>query len=65
MAWRVVKYRGYEIELEPNGLEMIVTITTTRPELPILHRNRFYTPTPSEDVALAEARRRIDQLLAL
>jgi hypothetical protein len=65
MARRVLKYRGYEIEVEPNGLEVIVRVTTTRSELPLFYRNQFRAPTRSEDVALAEARRQIDQLLAL
>jgi hypothetical protein len=63
MAGRAFQYRGYEIKIEPNGLEMIMTVTPTRPELPIFQRHTFRIYTPSEDDALAEARRRIDQLL--
>jgi hypothetical protein len=64
MAGRIVKYRGYEIEVEPNGLEVVVTVSPTRPDLPILHRSKFRAFTMSEDTALTETRRRIDQLLA-
>jgi hypothetical protein len=63
MAGRAFQYRGYEIEIEPNGLEMIVTLIPRRPELPIFRRHTFRIYTLSEDAALTEARRRIDQLL--
>jgi hypothetical protein len=58
-------YRGYKILLKSNGKNWIVSVCPKNPELPILRWNSFQAPLHSPEDAIAEARRRIDQLLSL
>ena len=56
-------YRGYKIEMERRDLCWTVSVSPTRPELPILSRSSFPTITQSERAALAQAQRRVDRAL--
>jgi hypothetical protein len=60
---REAKYRGYEIKMERRDLCWVVTLSPASPELPILNHCSFRTITQSERVAMAQARRRVDQAL--
>jgi hypothetical protein len=60
---RETEYRGYKIEMERRDLCWTVSVSPTRPELPILSRSSFPTITQSERAALAQAQRRVDRAL--
>jgi hypothetical protein len=60
---RESEYRGYRIEMERRDLCWTVSVSPTRPELPILFRSSFPTITQSERAALAQAQRRVDRAL--
>jgi hypothetical protein len=59
---RETEYRGYKIEMERRDLCWAVSVSPTRPELPILSRSSF-SITQSERAALAQAQRRVDRAL--
>jgi hypothetical protein len=58
-------YRGYKIEVKPNGRAWVVSVVPQTPELPILRWNSFRAPLGSERDAIAEAQRRVDRLLTV
>jgi hypothetical protein len=57
-------YRGYIIEMKRRDLCWKVTLRPTRPELSTTQLLSFPTVTQSERKALAQAKRRIDRVLA-
>ena len=61
---RQVQYRGYQIKMERRDLCWMVTLKPTRPELPFFCHSPVQTSTQSERVAMAQAKRRVDQALA-
>jgi hypothetical protein len=64
MAKREAQYRGYKIEVEGRGQEWRVSVTPTRPELPILREHSFKTEgSTSSEGAIAVAVHRIDKVL--
>jgi hypothetical protein len=65
MEKRATRYRGYLIEGQSPGLGWLVEAHPTKPDLPILRRATFRVPNPSWRDAVAEARARIDTVLAL
>ena len=56
-------YRGYKIEAEMADGKWRCIVTPSRPDLPILWRFAFFYSAKAE--AIADARRRVDELLAL
>ena len=60
----VPEYRGYKIELRHDGQNWHVTVHPTRPDLPIMRQFSFLPERFPEGAALAEAKRRVDGLLA-
>ena len=60
----VPEYRGYKIELRRDGQTWHVTVHPTRPDLPIMRQFSFLPEPFPEGAALAEAKRRVDRLLA-
>ena len=65
MAKRETQYRGYKIEVERKGRDWRVSVSPTRPELPILQQPSFQTLVPSWEGAVDEAKRRIDRALSV
>ena len=51
---RETEYRGYKIKMERRDLCWAVSVSPTRPELPILSRTSFPTITQSERAALVK-----------
>jgi hypothetical protein len=62
-AQRQARYRGYDILMQRRDLCWMVTMKPSRPELPVFQRHSFQTATQSEREALAQASRRVDQVL--
>ena len=58
-------YRGYRIEVEDEDGRYRVAIHPTRPDLPILRRYWFFVSPFPQNYPLEEAKRRIDQVLAI
>lgn len=56
-------YRGYLIHLQPYYGGTRIEIHPTTPDLPILKQYRFFVEPFPEDVALDEAKRRVDTIL--
>jgi hypothetical protein len=63
VAKRHARYRGYEILMQRRDLCWMVTMTPSRPGLPVFQRHSFQTATQSEREALAQAKPRVDQAL--
>ena len=61
---READYRGYKIKMQRRDLCWIVSVSPTRPELPILERYSFPTFTQSAREAIAQAKRRVDRVLS-
>jgi hypothetical protein len=57
------QYRGYKITMRKQDLCWMVRVSPMRSDLPILRRSDFHTITQSERRAMAQAKRRIDELL--
>jgi hypothetical protein len=64
MPQSTYRYRGYIIGFERKRGFLIVSISPAAPDLPILHRHSFETVTQSETHAIAEAKSRVDRVLA-
>jgi hypothetical protein len=58
------QYRGYIIGMERKGSIWLINVSPTRPDLPILHRCLFERIAQSEVDAMAEAKGRVDRVLA-
>jgi hypothetical protein len=58
------KYRGYAIGVERKGRTWLVSVSPTRADLPILHSYSFEPVVRSETEAVAEAKSRVDRVLA-
>jgi len=58
-------YRGYRIEVEDKDSHCRVAIHPTRPDLPILGQYWFFVSAFPENYPMKEAKRRIDQVLAI
>ena len=56
-------YRGYLIHLQHYYGGNRIEIHPTTPDLPILKQYRFFVEPFPEDVALDEAKRRVDMIL--
>jgi hypothetical protein len=56
-------YRGYEITVEPNGEGWRVWAHPMTPDLPVTKHRSFHLDAGNTEEALAEARKRIDDLL--
>jgi hypothetical protein len=59
------EYRGYGIEVFGKGTCWHYSARPLTPDLPILTHNAFALEAQSEALALADAKQRIDRLLAL
>jgi hypothetical protein len=57
-------YRGYLITAERRDDDWHLDVHPTRAEFPIMCQHSFTVPLPTMQDALAEAKRRIDRLLA-
>ena len=58
-------YRGYLIQVEPNGHGWRVWARPRTPELPIAKHGSFHVDAHNAEEALQEARQKIDGLLQL
>ena len=58
-------YRGYRITAERRDHYWCLEVHPTRAEVPIMSQNTFTVPDPAMHEAVAEAKRRIDRLLAI
>jgi hypothetical protein len=58
------RYRGYDIVLMRQWSQWCVGIYPTRADLPILARSTLSTMAPEKEVAVAEAKQKIDRILA-
>ena len=58
------KYRGYEIVSMRQWSQWCVGIYPTRADLPILARSTLDTLAPKKEVAVEEAKQKIDRILA-
>ena len=57
-------YRGYIIGVERKTSIWLITVSPKTPDLPILHRHSSETRAQSEADAIAEAKGRVDRVLA-
>ena len=57
-------YRGYRITAERKDHYWCLEVHPTRAEVPIMYQHTFTVPDPTMHGAVAEAKRRIDRLLA-
>lgn len=57
------QYRGYEIRLREEWSNWCATVHPTRAELPMLGLSPLHTLSPSQEEALAAAKRNIDETL--
>jgi hypothetical protein len=64
MTTETYQYRGYDIVPMWQWLSWCTGIYARRPDLPIVSRSTLLTMTPQKEEAVAEAKHRIDQLLA-
>jgi hypothetical protein len=58
------RYRGYDIVPMRQWSQWCVGIYPTRPDLPILPRSTLSTMAPEKDIAVEEAKQKIDRILA-
>jgi hypothetical protein len=58
------QYRGYIVGLHPEHGPMLVSVSPTTPDLPILRRYLFEIAAQTELEAMAEAKARVDKILA-
>ena len=58
------KYRGYDIVPMRQWSQWCVDIYPTRADLPILARSTLSTMAPKKEVAVEEAKQKIDRILA-
>jgi hypothetical protein len=58
-------YRGYRITAERRHYYWCLEVHPTRAEVPIMSQNTFTVPDTTMHEAVAEAKRRIDRLLAI
>jgi hypothetical protein len=58
------QYRGYILSLERQHGSMLVSVSPATPDLPILRRYLFESAAQSEREAMAEAKARVDKILA-
>jgi hypothetical protein len=58
------RYRGYEIVPTRQWANWCVSIYTTRADLPLISRSALRTLAPRKEEALAEAKQKIDRVLA-
>jgi hypothetical protein len=58
-----IEYRGYKIKMERRGQNWLISVSPTRPELPILRHYSSNTGMRSEAAAVAEAQRFVDRVL--
>ena len=63
MQWDA-HYRGYLITAERRDYDWHLDVRPTRSEFPIMYQHSFTLPYPTRQEAFAEAKRRIDRLLA-
>jgi hypothetical protein len=64
MAQSTYRYRGYIVALHRKHGFVLVSVSPTTPDLPILHRCLFEYEAQSEIEAMAEAKSRVDRVLA-
>ena len=64
MTTETYQYRGYDIVPMWQWSSWCTGIYGSRPELPIVSRSTLSTMAPQKEEAVAEAKHRIDQLLA-
>jgi hypothetical protein len=57
-------YRGYEIVPTRQWARWCASIYTTRADLPLISRSTLRTLAPSKSEAVAEAKKKIDRVLA-
>jgi hypothetical protein len=57
------KYRGYEIVPTRQWSQWCVGIYPTRADLPILPRSTLSTMAPEKEIAVEEAKQKIDRIL--
>jgi len=57
-------YRGYIIGVKRKRSIWLITVSPKTPDLPILHRYSTETRAQSERDAIAQAKGRVDRLLA-
>jgi hypothetical protein len=57
-------YRGYEIVLTRQWASWCASIYTTRADLPLIARSTLRTLAPRKEKAVAEAKQKIDRVLA-
>jgi hypothetical protein len=58
------RYRGYEIVPMRQWANWCASIYTTRADLPLISRSTLRTLAPRKSEALAEAKKKIDRVLA-
>ena len=63
MPTNLITYRGYGIDVFGKGTYWRLRASPRTPDLPILKHNVFASDAMSEDLALADAKHRIDLLL--
>jgi hypothetical protein len=64
MTTETYQYRGYDIVPMWQWSSWCTGIYASRPDLPIVSRSTLSTMAPQKEEAVAEAKHRIDQLLA-
>jgi hypothetical protein len=57
-------YRGYEIVPKRQWANWCASIYATRADLPLISRSTLRTLAPYKEIAVAEAKQKIDRVLA-
>jgi hypothetical protein len=65
MSHRDAVYRGYTIRAEAKGRCWDVSVSPTRPDLPIILKRSFIAPNPDWENVIGETVHRIDQVLSV
>ena len=65
MEQHETQYRGYNIKAKHRGQDWFLSVTPSRPELPLLRRYSFRAKVISAEDAICQAKRRVDWLLDL
>jgi hypothetical protein len=63
-ATETYRYRGYEIVPKRQWANWCVSIYALRPDLPLMTRSTLKTLAPRKEEAVAEAKQKIDRVLA-
>jgi hypothetical protein len=65
MSHRDAVYRGYTIRAEAKGRRWDVSVSPTRPDLPIIFKRSFTAPKSDWENVIGEAVHQIDRVLSV